>query len=89
MERKSIVFTKPYTAEFIEEQKPEVSASGVLVKMEYTVISGGTERAVITNSQNTAQSFPCRLGYCGVGFVDGVGDAVKTVKVGDRARLPK
>ena len=45
MKRKSIIFTKPYTAEYLEEEVPLLYAENVLVKMEYTVVSGGTERA--------------------------------------------
>ena len=52
--------------------------------MEYTVVSGGTERACILGMNNTPQSFPMSLGYCGVGFVEDVGSGVKKVLVGDR-----
>lgn len=84
MKRKSIFFTKPYTAEYLEEEVPLLYAENVLVKMEYTVVSGGTERACITASDNTPQRFPMALGYCGVGIVEQIGESVKTVSVGDR-----
>lgn len=84
MKRKSIIFTKPYTAEYLEQEIPALGVESVLVKMEYTVVSGGTERACITASDNTSQRFPMALGYCGVGIVEQIGENVKTVTVGDR-----
>ena len=84
MKRKSIIFTKPYTAEYLEQEIPALGVESVLVKMEYTVVSGGTERACITASDNTSQRFPMALGYCGVGIVEQIGENVKNVSVGDR-----
>lgn len=84
MKRKQIVFTAPKRAEFLETDVPELGDKGVLVKMEYTVVSGGTERANILGMQNTPQVFPCSLGYCGVGYVEKTGDKVTRVKAGDR-----
>lgn len=84
MNNKGIVFTNVRTAEFLDVTVDEPMADKVLVRMEYTVISGGTERAVILGMQNTKQKFPVRLGYCGVGYVEGIGPDVKNIKVGDR-----
>jgi 2-desacetyl-2-hydroxyethyl bacteriochlorophyllide A dehydrogenase len=56
----------------------------VLVKMEYTVVSGGTEYACLMGLKNTSQRFPTSLGYCGVGIVKEIGSAVKEIKPGDR-----
>lgn len=81
---KTIVFTKPLTAEVQVKDLPPLNANDAKVKMHYTVISGGTEKAVITNTQNTVQRFPISLGYCGVGVVEEVGSAVTRVNVGDR-----
>ena len=61
-----------------------LSAGQVLVKTEYTVISGGTEKAYLTGAPNTPQSFPTRLGYCGIGRVEAVGSGVENFKNGDR-----
>lgn len=41
--------------------------------MEYTIVSGGTERAGILGMKNTSQNYPMSLGYCGVGYVEEVG----------------
>lgn len=85
MQAKRIVFTKPQTAELLYMDVPEVIADKVMVKMEYTVVSGGTERACIMAMPNAGgNKFPKNLGYCGVGHVVEIGDAVQNIKVGDR-----
>lgn len=82
---KSIVFTAPKTAEVLAEEVKPLQADSVMVRMEYTVLSGGTERANIMAMPNAGGSkFPKQLGYCGVGHVIEVGQQVKTVAVGDR-----
>lgn len=45
MKRKSIWFTAPQTAEVWEDEISIVNDDDVLVKTEYSVVSGGTERA--------------------------------------------
>lgn len=84
MQTKTIVFTKPQTAELLIQETRPVEGSRVMVKMEYTVVSGGTERAAIMAMPNTPQTFPYSLGYCGVGRVVEIGPDVKKVAVGDR-----
>ena len=84
MKSKTIVFTKPQTAEFLEWEIRNMEGDLVKIKMEYTVVSGGTERAGIMGVQNTFQQYPMCLGYCGVGYVTEIGDAVKKVQIGDR-----
>ena len=84
MKSKKIVFTAPHKAELLEVDVPELKENEVLSEMEYTVVSGGTERACILGMNNTSQKFPMSLGYCGVGRVVEVGPAVKSVKAGDR-----
>ena len=69
METSSVVFTQPGVAQL---QKRELSAPAgdqVLVKTEYTVVSGGTERAYLLGMPNTRQVFPTGIGYCGIGRV--------------------
>ncbi len=85
MKRRAIVFTAPRTAERITEEIPSsVSGTQVLVRTEYTVVSGGTERAVLMQMPNAPSGFPCRLGYCGIGRVLAVGESVTGFSVGDR-----
>ncbi len=84
MKSKTIVFTKPQTAELLINDLPQVAGDKVQVKMEYTVVSGGTERANIMAMNNTSKRFPKSLGYCGIGFVTEIGEQVKNIKIGDR-----
>ena len=84
MQAKTIVFTAPNTAELLDWDLKPMQEDSVLVKMEYTVISGGTERASIMCMPNTGTKYPRFLGYCGVGFVQEIGEKVTTVKPGDR-----
>ena len=85
MKRRAIVFTGVHTAETVFEEFSEaLGANEVLVRTEYTVISGGTERAILMASKNSPAAFPARLGYCGVGRVACVGEGVTNLSVGDR-----
>lgn len=84
MRNKQIFFTEIRKAELLENEVRKINEDEVIVKMEYTVISGGTERACILGMNNTSQKFPTSLGYCGVGLVEEIGKNVKKVNVGDR-----
>lgn len=84
METVRVIFTQPEKAELQVRELPEVSADRVLVQTEYTVVSGGTERAYLMGMPNTKQSFPIGIGYCGIGKVLAVGELVTQVAVGDR-----
>ena len=82
---KAIVFTDVHKAELLERELAPVQGNMVQVRMEYTVISGGTERGCILAMPNTQTGgFPKQLGYCGVGYVEKIGEAVTKVKEGDR-----
>ena len=82
--KKQIVFTAPKKAELLDVQFIEPKENEVLVKMEYTVVSGGTERACLMGMNNTTGTFPMSLGYCGIGYVKRTGSDVKSVEAGDR-----
>lgn len=84
MTNKKIYFTAVREAMLLEAEVRDVKEAEVLTEMEYTVVSGGTERACILGTANTSQKFPMSLGYCGVGRVIKTGAAVKSVAVGDR-----
>jgi len=84
MKNKQIFFTQVHKAELLECDVRPIAENEVLTEMEYTVVSGGTERACILGMQNTSQKFPMSLGYCGVGSVLQTGSAVQSVAVGDR-----
>ena len=85
MKSKQIVFTGFHRAELLEVDVRELKEDEVLTDMEYTVVSGGTERANIMAMPNAGgDKFPKRLGYCGIGHVIKVGSAVDNIAVGDR-----
>ena len=84
MKSKKIVFTEFHKAELLEVDVREPNENEVLTEMEYTVVSGGTERANIMAMPNAGgNKFPKSLGYCGVGRVMQVGSSVTNVAVGD------
>ena len=84
MKTKRILFTAVHKAELCEVDLRSLRAGEVLTEMEYTVVSGGTERACLLGMENTSKTFPMSLGYCGVGRVCEIGDGVTEVSVGDR-----
>ena len=84
MKSKKILFTNVHKAEFLEVELKELPDNEVLTEMEYTVVSGGTERANLMGMANTSQRYPKSMGYCGVGRVCAIGSAVTGVAVGDR-----
>ena len=61
MLNKQIFFTDIHKAELLENEVGKVKENEVLAKMEYTVVSGGTERACILGMNNTPQKFPTNL----------------------------
>lgn len=84
MKNRQIFFTGIHKAELLEADVSKIKENEVLTEMEYTVVSGGTERACIMGMNNTSQKFPMSLGYCGVGRVIKTGSAVTGFSVGDR-----
>ncbi len=89
---KSIVFVEKNKARLIEEDMPKMSDKKVMVKLEYSTISSGTERANLTGDPRVSAEryakpevkFPRRGGYSSSGVVVEVGKDVKNFKVGDR-----
>ena len=84
MIRKQIFFTAPGKAALLDKEIPEIKDDEILTKTIFSVVSGGTERAVLLGMPNTWGDYPRSLGYCGVGIVQQVGKDVKSVKTGDR-----
>ncbi|MDD5603090.1 MAG: zinc-binding alcohol dehydrogenase [Eubacteriales bacterium] len=84
MKTKQIFFTSPGIAELMEKELPPVGPGDVLVKTEYTAISGGTERACLMGVPNTQGTYPISLGYSGVSEVIKTGSGVKDFEPGDR-----
>jgi 2-desacetyl-2-hydroxyethyl bacteriochlorophyllide A dehydrogenase len=84
MKCRQILFTGPGRAELWERELPALEDDMVLVEMEYTVISTGTERDCLLGRPNTQHKFPAALGYCGVGSVSAVGGGIKQFRRNDR-----
>ena len=88
MKTKQIMFTEAHKAALLEKDVKEIAADEVLVDTAYTVVSGGTERANLMGMPNAGgNKFPKALGYCGVGRVMQVGEAVTGISVGDRVLI--
>lgn len=92
MKTKQIVFTKKDTAELLDAEYERPKEDEVTVRLCYTAVSPGTERANITGvsnigpgiSEDAEAVFPRKLGYSGAGIVEEVGRNVTKVKVNDR-----
>lgn len=79
-----ILFQKKHVAELVPFQVREPGANEVVVKVVYSLISSGTEKAYLSGAENTANRFPANVGYSSVGYVVKTGTAVKNLKEGDR-----
>ena len=90
---KQITFTKVNLAELIDAPVKEMGAGDVRVRTEFSTVSCGTERANITDSlggsasRNSKVHFPHTLGYSTSGIVEAVGEAVTSLKVGERVMM--
>lgn len=84
MLNKQIFFTDVHKAELLENTVRELTENEVLVRTEYSVVSGGTERANIMGMNNTPPQFPKSLGYCSIGRIEKIGSSVEKISVGDR-----
>ena len=95
MYSKNILFTAVNCAEIVEEPIPPLRENEVLVRMEVSSISSGTERANLSGSlsfnstipKEATAKFPRRGGYSSAGVVEQVGDAVVKVRPGDRVAM--
>jgi len=93
MKTKYIEFTAPKVAEFKEEPVAEISDNQLIVALECSSISSGTERANLIGNKNLSiyasclSPYPIRLGYSSAGRVIKIGSAVTNVKVGDRVAV--
>lgn len=94
MKNTRIVFTKPYEVELVEmEISDDIGANEVLVEIGVSTISSGTERANLIGDKNVSINttaevpFPRYCGYSLAGIVKKVGEAVSSVKQGDRVAV--
>lgn len=87
---KQIVFTAPKVTELLEVAVPDIGEHEVLVKIERSSISAGTERANLVGDPSVSYSvapnvrFPRTVGYSASGIVAAVGENVRSVAIGDR-----
>lgn len=86
-----IVFTKPYTAELLETECLPPKEREVTVRLKYSAISAGTEKANFIGlrngphlSEGDAGTFPRTVGYSASGVVTDAGSGVTGLKPGDR-----
>lgn len=88
---KAIYFTATNRAELTEIEKPTLCDDGIIVKTEYSAISGGTEKANITANPNIYSNgkltFPRCLGYSSSGVAVEIGKNVKGVREGDKIAM--
>ena len=93
MKTKAIVFTRRGHAEWTEADLSALGAKDVLVRLEASTVSSGTERANLLDDGLLSvhkgavageNRYPKRMGYSCSGIVTAVGDEVTRVKVGDR-----
>ena len=91
---KNIVFTKPGCAELLEEEVKALGPKDILVELEMSSVSSGTEKANLLGvdrispaAKEVSKTYPRRLGYSCCGKVIEVGTEVTKHKVGDRVAL--
>lgn len=88
---KKIIFVSKYNAVLgeIKDRPPEENE--VRVKLKYSALSAGTERALITANEDGDSTcrlnFPSYSGYSGSGIVATIGQNVTELKVGDRVMV--
>ena len=94
MESRDIQITAPCVAELVTTQIEPPAAGQVQVKLAYSTLSSGTERANVIADANTGfdpnhrETFPiCDLGYSAAGTVVAVGEDVTDLQPGDRVAV--
>ena len=86
---KGIVFTEPGKACLTDIPEPALKPGGVIIKLERSTISSGTERANLlgidrVSTGDEQPGFPRRVGYSSSGIIVDKADDVEGINVGDR-----
>ena len=92
METKSIVFTAPGIAQVLDIPLPELKENQVQVKLAFSTLSSGTERANLLGDPNLSvtggsPTFPITKGYSCAGVIVAVGSEVSGLAIGDRVAV--
>ena len=77
-------FTEPEKIVLEQFQVREPKDNEIVVKVEKTLISNGTEKSLFRGDEHTGKKFPRIPGYSSVGKVVKTGKNVKEFKIGDR-----
>ena len=87
---KQIAFMEKNVAALRDVPDKVIEPGKVLVKMHYTAVSAGTERANLIGDPSVSgartpvpPTFPRVIGYSGTGYVEQVGEGVTSLKPGD------
>lgn len=88
---KEIVFVAKYDAQLCEAEERSPQKNEVKVRLKYSALSAGTERALITANEDGDDcckfDFPSSSGYSGSGIITDVGEGVTDFVVGDRVMV--
>lgn len=88
---KKIIFKSKYNAELCEAEDRTPGENEVKVRLFYSALSAGTERALITANEDGDATckfgFPSSSGYSGSGVITDIGNNVKNIKIGDRVMV--
>lgn len=79
-----VVWLRPEVADLEQVLIPGPSTNEILVEVDASVVSPGTERAFLLGLPNTSQGFPSGAGYAAAGRVLKVGRSVSHWSPGDR-----
>ncbi|MCY3797214.1 MAG: zinc-binding alcohol dehydrogenase [Chloroflexi bacterium] len=80
----SVIVAAPGAVRLESAELPPLAADEVLIRTTKTLISPGTERALLLNLPGLAVQYPKATGYSHVGEIVEVGGAVAGLTVGDR-----
>lgn len=88
---KKIIFVSKNNAQLLDAEDRMPKSGEVRVKLCYTALSAGTERAAVTGNEESEEifhyGFPSSSGYSGSGIITDVGEGVTDFCPGDRVMV--